>query len=290
MSFDIATALKTMKPTDPNQLALLQTLSYHHDNRNRLFDTRGGINFAFAGMMKMLVGENDSSLLQGLMLSIDMPEQKSPKRTSIDVSGWDISKRIKIGDDEYSFFDFAERVDRSLALLGPVFLDYITKLSRLDQMHNITVQQPQNPMQPQQFVQERKGFWESFKEVISNIRPQVDREYKHGFALLTNSLFDDFNVAKIKWEEYRSQHWQNMAKVVAYESGKFSAVLFEELEALDDVRMRVLRLNEAGTMILHLEQTNQLNQIANSIVQAANAQMQQQVMAQNRMMSVPNGH
>lgn len=236
-------------------------LSFHYEDRRRLFDRSDEVEESFASMQRLLLGKNTTQTLIDVRLAMS----KGGQMPALDLNGW------QVGNE--AFFSETRKVDRAMSLLVDIYLHMIKVLSKADEAKNIQVQAA--PVtNAQGFVTEKRGFLDGFRSFVDSLKPKWKQDYEHGMSIVS-SLFDDFNNARVKWEEYKSQHWQNISKAVEYSPEEFGAVMLDELEALDDVAMRVMRMLDAGMRLLQMEQSSQLTSLANVMVSNKTAQLQQ---------------
>jgi hypothetical protein len=276
------------QPKDVIDQHLNKLLDFQYEDRQRIVEKAGRVQTALSNMMRILLASNTNEKLVAVRLAL----KDGKPQPELDRSGWDLNPAKLLKDSEgreIRFMDEAREVDKAMSLLVDIYLHMIRVLSKADEVKNVQVQQPQ--VNAQGFQQERRGLLDGFRSFVDSLKPKWQQDYQHGMSIVS-SLFDDMSNARVKWEEYKSQHWQNIGKAVEFNTNEFGTVMLEELEALDDVSMRIMRMLDIGIRLLQTEQSARLVSLANVMVSIKTAQLQQAMMpALGAMQQVPsNGH
>lgn len=255
------------------------------DYKDRLYGRQGEIDNAFNLMRKMLVGKNKTSELRELYQPLpdnyaylgttaiengaDVKDYS--KRFTVDVSGWDINTTIHddISDEDTTYDAEMAKVDKAISYILDLYLNIISTMSKANEIQNPQLMQRGDYAQEQMGIQTyrqmpQEGIFHRFLSKLGLVEPQWKQNYERSISLVSE-IFDDIHNAKIRWQDYKAHHWTNRGNVLIFQPDNLVAMLFDELEALDDVRGKIMRLVDAGTRLLYLQNSAELAKLAQMI-------------------------
>lgn len=257
---------------------LQSLLKIQHEDRRRIYEAKGEVVTAFGTLYSELVQDNDLAKLKAA--------SKMSSNQRLNIEGWNIANQ--------KFADATVVVDRCHSVLYEVYMGSIETLGKVSEVKNISVQQPiagvSQQIQPGGVVTEKPGLTDRLFGWVDSLKPKWKQDYEHGISLVSD-LFEYLNNTRVKWEEYRAQHWQNISKAVTWDASEFTYELLEELEALDDCRMRTVFLTDIGYRMIATRHSKDMASTANAMLSVRQAQLSQPPMGfSTPMHQMPNNH